>query len=599
MATYQAPLRDMRFVLNELLAEERAKPLPGCEEFTPDLIDAVLGEAAKFCETVLQPTNEAGDREGCKYENGVVRTPSGFKDAYQTYVDGGWPGLAADPQYGGQGLPEAVAIQISEMLCSANLAFALYPGLSHGAYRALAEYGTDEQKSTFLPPIVEGRWSGTMCLTEPQCGTDLGMVRTKAVPNDDGSYSISGSKIFITGGEHDLTENIIHLVLARTPNAPEGIRGISLFIVPKFKVKEDGAIGPRNGVMCAGIEKKMGIHGSSTSQLNFDDAVGYLVGQENKGMRAMFVMMNGARLAVAISGAAVGETAYQNALNYAHEREQGRALTGPASPDRKADPILVHPDIRHKLLAMRAYIEGCRGLASLVAVKLDEAERLEDRQARQSADDFVALMTPIVKAMFTDLGSEIAHDAVQIYGGHGYIKDHGMEQFIRDVRITQIYEGTNAVQALDLVGRKLPAHVGRYLRSFFHPVSEFIEARHNHPELKPMIMALAKAFGRLQQATGLIAQKGLKNPNEAGSASVAYLRLFGLVALGWVWARSAEVALGKAGDANGEAGFYRAKLDTARYFFEHLLPQTGSLFASIAVGGDSVMNASDEAFTRH
>ncbi len=596
MQTYQPPLRDMRFVLHELHGSDTLKDMKGLEDITPDLIDAVLEEAGKLVTEVLAPLNPIGDAEGCKYENGVVHTPTGFKDAYKTYVEGGWNGIACDPEWGGQGLPASVTKFVEEMMCSANLSFGLYPGLTHGAYQALNSHAPQELKERFLPKMVEGVWSGTMCLTEPHCGTDLGLLRTKAEPQGDGSYKISGSKIFISAGEHDLTENIIHLVLARLPDAPKGVKGISLFLVPKFLPKDDGTPGPRNGVLCTGIEHKMGLNGSATCQLSLEEATGWLVGEPHKGMRAMFTMMNSERLSVGTQGLGVGEASYQSAVAYARERLQGRALTGAKYPDKPADPIIVHPDVRRSLMTMRAYNEGCRALSGWVARNLDLMERSNDPEERQNAEDFTALMTPIVKALFTDLGFTNASLGVQVYGGHGYIRDHGMEQYVRDARIAMIYEGTNGVQALDLVGRKLPAHMGRYLRSFFHPVLAYIDAKLDDENLGPLVGPLGKAFGALQLATGYIAEKGMKDPDEAGAAATDYLRLFGLVALGYMWVRMAEIAYAKRADANGDAAFYEAKIVTARFFIDRLLPEVAGLWGSIKAGKSAMMALDDAAF---
>jgi butyryl-CoA dehydrogenase len=595
MASYTAPLRDMRFVLFELLEGEKLTELPGYEDMTRDLLDPVLEEAAKICEQVLFPINRSGDEEGCHYENGVVRTPKGFKEAYDAFREGGWTGMASDPEYGGQGLPRMINLMVEEMICSTNLSFGMYPGLTHGGYLALHAHGSEELKTRYLPNMVDGKWSGTMCLTEPHCGTDLGMLRTKAVPQADGSYKITGTKIFITAGEHDLTENIIHLVLARLPDAPKGIKGVSLFVVPKFLVNEDGSVGARNGVRCGAIEHKMGIKASSTCVMNFDDATGWMVGEPNKGMRGMFTMMNTERLSVGIQGLGLAEAAYQGAVTYAKDRLQGRSLTGPKYPDKPADPLLVHPDIRRTLLRMRSIIEGCRALGAWTAQQLDIAKHHPDEAVRQEADDFVALTTPIVKALFTDFGFEATNAGMQVYGGHGFIREHGMEQYVRDCRIAQLYEGTNGIQALDLVGRKMPAHAGRYLRSFFHPVQRYIEKRVEHPVFGEMIQPLAKAFGRLQQATGHIARVGMANPDEAGAAAVEYLKLFGLVALGYMWARMAETAMPKSVSGD-EQDFYRAKLATARFYMERVLPENSSLFAQIMAGSGTMMAFEDAAF---
>ena len=596
MQTYKAPLRDMRFVLHELHGSDDLRTLPGLEEMTPDLIDSVLEEAAKLAEGVLAPVNMSGDEEGCRFENGVVRTPAGFKAAYDTFRDGGWTAMGAAPEWGGQGLPASVNKLVEEMICSANLSFSLYPGLTHGACEAIAGHASDELKQRYLPRMVDGTWSGTMCLTEPQCGTDLGLLSTRAVPQADGSYRVSGNKIFISAGEHDLTENIIHLVLARMPDAPPGVKGISLFLVPKILPGDDNRPGTRNGVVCTAIEHKMGLKGSATCQLTFEDATGWLVGEPHRGMRAMFTMMNSERLSVGIQGLGVTEASYQSAVAYARDRIQGRALSGAKHPARAADPILVHPDVRRMLMTVRAYAEGCRALGAWVARALDEAERHPDPARRRTADDFTQLMTPIVKALFTDLGFDAASLGVQVYGGHGYIRDHGMEQYVRDARIAMLYEGTNGIQALDLVGRKLPLSAGRLLRPFFHPVAEWIEANKDDPVTGRIATALHRAFGALQLATAHVAQKGLADPEEAGAAATEYLRLFGLVALGFMWARMAQVAAGKLPHANGDAAFYRAKITTAQFYAERVLPQAGALLAAIKAGKGAIMALDDLAF---
>jgi len=598
MQTYKAPLRDMRFVLHELHDSAALTRLKGLEDVSPELMDSILEEAAKLTEEVLLPTNASGDEIGCVLENGVVRTPKGFKDAYDIFRNGGWTAIAADPQYGGQGLPESLNKLVEEMICSANLAFSLYPGLTHGAYQAIASHASDTLKDTYLPKMVDGTWSGTMCLTEANCGTDLGMLRTRAVPQADGSYRVSGAKIFISAGEHDLTENIIHLVLARLPDAPRGTRGISLFLVPKFIPAPDGRPGTRNGVVCTALEHKMGIKGSATCQLTFEDATGWLVGDLNKGLATMFTMMNSERLSVGIQGLGAAETSYQSAVAYARDRIQGRSLSGAKSTDKAADPIIVHPDVRRMLLTIRAYTEGCRALGGWVARELDEMERSDDPSARKRAEDFTALMTPVVKALFTDLGFEATNIGMQVYGGHGYIRDHGMEQLVRDARISMIYEGTNGIQALDLVGRKLPQGAGRMLRTFFHPVSAFIEQHSTHPSLGEMVKGFGKAFGALQLATGQVAAKGMADPEEAGAAATEYLRLFGLVALGFMWARSAVIAAEKLAspDAATDAGFYKAKLTTARFYMERVLPQVGGLLVAIKAGKGAMMEMDEAAF---
>ncbi len=596
MQTYSAPLRDMRFALHELFDSNKTIELPGYEAFSPDLFDTILEEAAKFFTDTLLPINLSGDIEGCHYENGVVRTPKGFKEAYDAFCAGGWHGLSSDPAYGGQGLPMTVGKLVEEMICACNLSFGMYPGLTHGASIALKSFGSEALKDLYLPHFTDGSWSGTMCLTEPHCGTDLGLMRTKAVPQDDGTFLVTGNKIFISAGEHDLTENIIHLVLARLPDAPPGIKGISLFLVPKFIPDANGRPGTRNGVSCSGIEHKLGIKASATCQINLDEATGWIVGEPHKGMRSMFAMMNEARLGVAIQGLGVGEAAYQGAVAYAKERLQGRSLSGPKYPEKPADPIIVHPDVRRMLLTMRAYNEGCRALGTWVASIQDEVLRSIDPKVREAAEDFVAMMTPIMKAMFTDFGFESANLAVQIYGGHGYIREHGMEQYVRDARIAQIYEGTNGIQALDLVGRKLPANMGRSLRRFFHPVQEFIDANKDDAQIGEMVQGYAKAFGALQLATGHIAQKGMADPEEAGAAATEYLRLFGLVALGFMWLRATKVSLAALAAGSQETAFYEGKIATARFFFDRLLPQTGSLWFSIKSGKASMMALPADVF---
>ncbi|MEO9167003.1 MAG: acyl-CoA dehydrogenase family protein, partial [Aestuariivirga sp.] len=545
MPKYTAPLRDMRFVLFELHGGDSLATMPGFESFTRDLIDPVLDEAAKITEQVLQPLNRPGDEEGCTFENGVVRTPKGFKEAYNLYRDGGWSSIDSDPAYGGQGMPHTVSLLFVEMICSANISFGMYPGLSHGAYIAMHAHASDELKQKFLPKMVDGTWGGTMCLTEPHCGTDLGLLRTKAVPQSDGSYKISGTKIFISSGEHDLTENNIHLVLAKLPDAPKGVKGISLFVVPKYLPKEDGTLGARNAVACASIEHKMGIKASATCVLNFDGASGWLVGEPHKGMRAMFTMMNSERIYVGIQGLGLAEASYQGAVAYAKERLQGRSLSGTKYPDKPADPLIVHPDIRRMLLTQRAWIEGCRALAIWAVKALDESKHHADAATREKADDLVSVITPVIKAFLTDMAFEVTNLGVQVLGGHGYIREHGMEQFVRDARIAQIYEGTNGIQALDLVGRKMPAHAGRYLRQIFHPISNYIEQKIEKEGMAEFIEPLAKVFGRLQQATAQVARVGMAKPDEAGAAATDYLRLMGFTLLAYQWAQMAEISLPK------------------------------------------------------
>ena len=597
MTVYTAPPENMHFVLRTLPAREQWQSLSGNEELGEDVLRSVLEQVARFCEQTLLPLNQPGEEQGCHLHDGEVRTPEGFKEAYGRFATGGWTSLAGNPGYGGQGLPELVSLLVFEMQRACNLAFGMYPGLTQGACNAIDAHASADLKQTWLPPMLSGRFSGTMCLTEPQCGTDLGLVRTRAKPAADGMYLLSGTKIFISAGEHDLCENIVHLVLARLPDAPLGIRGLSLFLVPKFQPVDGCDNGKRNRVHCARLERKMGIRASATCEMVFDDAVGWLVGTPHKGMRAMFTMMNAARLAVGIQGVAVAESAYQNAVAYAREREQGRALSGARAPLRPADPILVHADVRRMLLCMRAWTEGGRALAMWVASSLDVSKRHCDLEVRRTADDFVSLLTPVLKAYLTDLGSESANLAVQVWGGHGYIRDNGIEQLVRDARICQIYEGTNGVQAMDLIARKLPAHAGRYLRAFFHPARIWLDERAGDAGAAEFVAPLAKAFGRLQAATSRVAEVGFARPDAAAAVATDYLRLFGLVAMGLCWARMAEAAA--AGVAVGDdGGFYRAKLETARFFTARLLPQSGALVASV-MAGDAGLAAFDDAAFWH
>ena len=570
--------------------------MPGYAEATPEANDTILEEVAKICEELLFPLNQSGDAEGCTFDNGNVRTPKGFKEAYQTFRQSGWTGLSCKTEYGGQGLPLLLNFVIDEMVCSANMSFGMYPGLSHGAYNAIDKHGIDELKKLYLPKMTSGVWTGTMCLTEPQCGTDLGLIRTKAEPQPDKSVKITGTKIFISAGEHDLADNIIHLVLARLPDAPPGIRGISLFLVPKFLPKPDGSLGARNGVTCGSIEHKMGIKASATCVINFDDAKGWLVGKANKGMSAMFTMMNEARLLVGLQGLGLAEVAYQNGVAYAKERLQGRALTGVKFPDKPADPLIVHPDVRRNLLTMRALTEGCRALAFWVGRELDIEAKHPDEKVREQAADFVALMTPIIKAFLTDVGSDVANTAMQIFGGHGYIRDHGMEQYVRDARIAQIYEGTNGIQGLDLVGRKMPEDYGRLMRTFFHPVADFIAAEKDNGALAEMLPYFMSAFGKLQISTLTVATRGFGNPDEAGAAASDYLRLFAYVALGFMWLKMAKIAAAKLPTAGPRAAFYDAKLKTARFYFSKILPQVNALNIAILAGAKTVMDMPAEAF---
>ena len=597
MPIFNAPQDDIRFVLHELLNAESLTELPGFEEATRDLVDPVIEEGAKICQDVLFPINQSGDGEGCHFSDGEVTTPKGFQEAYKTFIEGGWTGVSADPEFGGMGLPTLVNTVMQEMICAANFSFGMYPGLSQGAYEAIHHFGTDEQKALYLPHMVDGTWSGTMNLTEPHCGTDLGLIKSKAEDNGDGSYRISGTKIFISAGEHDLTENIIHLVLARLPNAPEGVKGISLFVVPKYKVKDDGTLGERQtGVSCGSIEHKMGIKASSTCVMNFDSAWGQLIGEPHKGLKAMFTMMNAARLGVAMQGLGIAEVSYQNGLAYAKDRLQMRALTGVKAPDKPADPIIVHPDVRKMLLTGKAFTEGARALSYWTAMHLDISHRHPDKEKRQEADDLVALMTPILKAYLTDMGSVVSNLAVQIHGGHGYIWEYGVEQYVRDARIAEIYEGTNGIQALDLVGRKMGQGYGRLLRRFFHPVQDFIETEGENSDMAAYVMPLAKAYMKLQQSTATIAQKGMKNPDEAGAASTDYLRQFALVAMGYMWAKMAKISLETLESNPDNKEFYETKLHTANFFFSKMLPEADWRFKSLMSGAEPLMAMQAEAF---
>jgi len=592
---YKAPVEDVQFLLADVFQVGRYDNLPGFADASPDVVAAILGEAAKFCEQVLVPLNRVGDVEGCtRHDDGRVTTPTGFREAFKQYAEGGWMGISAPAEFGGQGLPATLTVTVNEMLASANMSFAMYPALTQGAIAALIHHGTPEQKAAYVPKLIEGRWTGTMNLTEPHCGTDLGLIRSKAVKQPDGSYRISGTKIFISAGEHDLAENIVHLVLARTEGAPAGIRGISLFVVPKVLVHADGSLGARNAVSCGSIEEKMGIHGNATCVMNYDGATGWLIGEEQRGINAMFTMMNEARLAVGVQGLALSEVAYQNAAAYAKDRLQGRALTGAKFPDQAADPIIVHPDVRRVLMRIRGFNEAARALVVWTALRGDVAHRAGDDEAR-AADDHMGLLTPVIKGVLTDQGFANTVLAQQIYGGHGYIAEHGMEQFVRDARITMMYEGANGIQALDLVGRKLPKDGGRALQAFFKELQGYIK-EHGDDAMKPYVGPLAAALGHLQQATMWLMKNAPAKPDDAGAGATDYMHLLGLVALGYMWCRIAEAANGKLAAGDGDAALMTAKLVTARFFCERMLPATATHLAGIQAGAASTMELPAEAF---
>ncbi len=597
MPQYTPPIRDTRFVLEHVVGLDRYANVPGFGAATPDTVDAVLEEGGRFVAEVLFPLNQSGDLEGCtRHDDGSVTTPAGFKEAYAKFVESGWGTLSAPEAFGGQGMPHVVSTAFQEYMISANMAFAMYPGLAHGAIAALVVKGSPEQQQKYLPKMVAGEWGGTMNLTEPQCGTDLGLIRTRAEPQADGSYKITGTKIFISAGEHDLTDNIIHLVLAKTPGAPDSSKGISLFVVPKVMVGDDGSLGERNGVSCGSIEHKMGIHGNSTCVMNYDGATGWLVGEEMKGLAAMFIMMNAARLGVGLQGLGVAETAYQNAVHYAQDRRQGRALTGPAEPGEKADTLFVHPDVRRMLMDAKAWTEGLRALCLWGALQADLEHNAASDEDRQLAGDLLGLLTPVIKGVATDRGYQIATNAQQVYGGHGYIREWGMEQYVRDARIAQIYEGTNGVQAMDLVGRKLALNGGRAVQAFGRIVMEEIAAGKADPAIAGFAGRLEKAAGELQAATMWFLANGMKDPNNVGAGAVPYMHLVGTVAVGLMWLRMATAAAKLKGEGQGDAAFLDAKLVTARYFAERVLPETGSLRRQIEGGAEAIMALPPEMF---
>ncbi|UVO49136.1 acyl-CoA dehydrogenase C-terminal domain-containing protein [Sphingomonas sp. SUN019] len=596
MPQYTPPVRDTRFVLEHVVGLDRYANVTGFAAATPDTVDAVLEEGGRFVAEVLFPINQSGDLEGCtRHDDGSVTTPKGFKEAYAQFVESGWATLSAPEAFGGQGLPHVVSTAFQEYMISANMAFAMYPGLAHGAIAALLAKGSPEQQAQYLPKMVSGEWLGTMNLTEPQCGTDLGLIRTKAEPQADGSYAITGTKIFISAGENDLVDNIIHLVLAKTPGAPDSSKGISLFVVPKVLVNEDGSLGARNAVTCGSIEHKMGIHANSTCVMNYDGATGWLVGEEMKGLAAMFIMMNAARLGVGLQGLALGETAYQNAVQYAGDRRQGRALTGPAEPGEKADTLFVHPDVRRMLMEGKAWTEGLRALCLWGALQVDLEHNAGTEEERQTAGDLIGLLTPVIKGVGTDKGYEIATTAQQVYGGHGYIREWGMEQYVRDARIAMIYEGTNGVQAMDLVGRKLAMNGGRAIQLFFKVVGEEIAAAKGDAATADFAARLEKALGDLQAST-MWFMGNMANPNNIGAGAVPYMHLTGIVAVGLMWLRMAVAAAKLKAAGEGDAAFLDAKLVTARFYAERVLPETGSLKRKIEGGADAVMGLPPEMF---
>ncbi|MFO7919564.1 MAG: acyl-CoA dehydrogenase C-terminal domain-containing protein [Nioella sp.] len=591
MPSYTAPTKDMHYLLHDVL-KVTDQQIPGYEDLEPDFTSAVLEEAGKITAEVLAPLNPVGDQQGCVLENGVVRTPEGFGKAFEQVKAGGWPGLDCDPDYGGQGMPYLMGTAVGEMFSAANQAFTMYQGLTHGAYSAIHTHGSDEQKVKYLPNMVSCDWTGTMNLTEPHCGTDLGLMRTKADPQEDGSYRLTGQKIFISAGDHDMAENVIHLVLAKIPGGPEGIKGVSLFIVPKILVNEDGSLGERNAVSVGKLEEKMGIHGNATCVMNYDGATGWLLGQEHKGMRAMFTMMNEARLGVGMQGVAQAEAAYQNALAYAKDRLQGRAVTGPENPDGPADPLIVHPDIRRSLMDQKSFTEGARAFLFWGAMLIDRAHRNDDAEA----DGLISLMTPVLKGFLTDQGFDMTVQAQQVFGGHGYVEEWGMSQFVRDARIAMIYEGANGIQALDLVGRKLAQDNGKHVLAFFEMVKSFCKEQGADEAMAPFVGPLKQASKDLQAAGTFFMQEGMKNPNAALSGSNDFMHMMGHVCMGLMWARMARASLDALANDTPDPDFHEAKLATARYYMTRQLPATGMHLARIRSGAAPVMDLAADQF---
>lgn len=596
MPNYRAPLRDIQFVLRELLdSDSHYQSLQGCEAPSPDLLEAILDNGAKFAEQVIAPLNQSGDEEGCRFEGGEVQTPKGFKEAFAQYAEAGWQGLSITAEHGGQGLPGSCGTAVGEMIGSANYAWSMYGGLAHAPISCLLNAGTEAQQQTYLPPLVSGRWGGTMCLTEAHCGSDVGLVRTKAVAGEDGSYAITGAKIFISGGEQDITENIIHAVLARVEGAPAGTKGISLFIVPKFLVNDDGSLGERNGAHCGSIEKKMGLKGSATCVMNFDGATGYLLGEENRGLEVMFKIMNSARLGTALQGVSMGEASFQGALAYAQERLQMRAISGPKNPDADADPIIVHPDVRRMLMTQKALTEGSRALVYWLAQLVDKTRFASEEDAKE-AEELLSLLTPVAKAFCTETGLEVASLGVQVLGGHGYISDNGMEQILRDTRIATIYEGTTGIQSLDLLGRKVMGSGGELLRKFTKQIHKFCEAANAQTDMAEFIEPLQALNKQWGQITMQIGEKAMNDPEEIGAAAVDYTLFAGYVSLAYMWAQMAQVAQQKIAAGEGDVRFYQAKLATARFYFQRLLPRAQAHAAAAVTAAETVMALETDAF---